>query len=110
MRTRSKRGRMRKETDMTHKIWIFFLEDGPHTLTLDSNFWTGRHTAWMDGEKVLDRRVMREFGAAVDFTLGEHSGTLYIDVPGRLTFAHRLEIDSQCIPEHTAQTLLRAVA
>ena len=95
---------------MTHKTWTFSLEDGPHTLTLDYSFWTGRHIVQLDGAKIFDRRIMREFGAELEFGLNNHNAALHIDVPGRLGFAHTLELDAQFIPEQMAQTLLRAVA
>ena len=78
---------------MTQLHWTVESEKAAHTVTLEYSFWTCRHRLLIDDQIVYDRRVLREFGAEVDFQLDGHKGTLFVDVPGRLTFDHYLTVE-----------------
>ncbi len=87
---------------MTQLFWTVQSEKAAHIVTLEYSFWTCRHRLLIDDSLIYDKRVLREFGTEIDFNLDGHKGTLFVDVPGRLTFDHSLMVEGCPVKARTA--------
>lgn len=77
---------------MTRLNWTVQSTKAVHLVTLEYSFWTCRHRLFVDNQLVWDKRVLRELGTEVEFLVGAHKATLFVDVPGHITFAHYLTV------------------
>ncbi|HMA36601.1 MAG TPA: hypothetical protein VKY74_19255 [Chloroflexia bacterium] len=78
---------------MAQRIWDFSLEDGPHTVEMNHNYWTTRRQIVVDGHPLGKDEVHRQgvygFGSQDTFPIGRHQASLHVVSNG---FAYRYDL------------------
>ncbi len=81
---------------MTSKIWAFGLEDGPHSVQLEQDAWTGRRTITVDGSLIQSQIVLFSRVTTPRFPIAGHNASLHFRGTG-FSANYELQLDGRSI-------------